>query len=215
MFFALAGAIGPFLARILLFESVHRLGAALTGTLGGIYPLFASFIAIIFLGEKITLLIFLGTFSIILGVGIISRMERGSQRKFRKLYICIPILSALFFGLADPIRKLGLNLLDSPILGAAIGTTTALVCLTLLLAYRGEISLPINERIHVFRIIWFNYELCSCGSFFCIKFWQGCICKSFNEYIPLICPSFFPYIFERNRKSYPFSCNWWDINCSW
>jgi len=146
MFFVLGGAIGSFLGVILIFEGIRRLGAALTSTLEGIYPLFASFFAIIFIGEKITLLIFLGTLSIILGVGIISRMDRGSQWKFRKLYIFIPILAALCFGLASPIQKLGLDLLDSPILGAAIGVTTGLACLTLYLAYRGEISLPINEK---------------------------------------------------------------------
>jgi len=146
MFFVLVGVIGGFLGLFLFYEGIHRLGAALTSTLLGIYPLFASFFAIIFIGEKITLLIFLGTLSIILGVGIISRMKSGSQWKFRKLYIFIPILSALFWGLADTIRKLGIDLLDSPILAAAIGAITTLTCLTLFLAYRGEISFPINER---------------------------------------------------------------------
>jgi len=146
MFFVLGGAMAAFLGMLFLFEGIRRLGAALTSTLSGICPLFASFFATIFIGEKITLLIFLGTLSIILGVGIISKPESGSQWKFRKLYMFIPILAALCFGLAAPIRKLGIDLLDSPILGAAIGTTTALACLTLYLAYRGEIALPINEK---------------------------------------------------------------------
>lgn len=55
IFFALGGAIGPFLGRLFLFEGIRRLGAVLTGSLVGIFPLFASFTAIIFLGEKITL----------------------------------------------------------------------------------------------------------------------------------------------------------------
>jgi uncharacterized membrane protein len=146
MFFVLGGAIGGFLGLFLIYEGIYRLGAALTSSLIGIYPLFASLFAIIFIGEKITLLIFLGTLSIILGVGIISMPGRRSQWKFRKLYLFIPILAALCHGLASLIRKLGLDLLDSPILGAAIGTTTALACLTLYLAYRGEIALPINEK---------------------------------------------------------------------
>jgi uncharacterized membrane protein len=80
-------------------------------------------------------------------------MDRGSQRKFRKLYIFIPILAALCFGLSGPIRKLGLDLLDAPILGAAIGSTTGLACLTLLLTCKRKISLPINEKGSIYFVI--------------------------------------------------------------
>ncbi len=146
VFFVLGGVFGGFLGVFFLYEGINRLGAALTSTINGIYPLFASFFAIILIGEKITLLIFLGTLSIIFGVGMISGLGRGSQLKFKKLYLFIPILSALFWGLSTTIRKLGIDLLDSPILAAAIGTTTALTFLTLLLAFRGKISFPINER---------------------------------------------------------------------
>lgn len=145
MFFALGGAFGTFLGVVFLYEGIHRVGAALTCTLSSISPLFASFFAIILLGEKITLLIFLGTLTIILGVGLISMLEDKSQWKFRKLYIFLPILSALFWGWSDITKKLGMDLLNSPVMAAAIGTTTALACLVLLMAYKGEISFPINE----------------------------------------------------------------------
>jgi len=59
----------------------------------------------------------------------------------------------LCFGLADTILKLGLDLLDSQILGAAIAATTALACLTFFSAYRGERLLPINEEGSIYFVI--------------------------------------------------------------
>ncbi len=153
LFFVLGGAIGPFLGRLFLFDGLRRLGAALASTINGIYPLFASLIAIIFLGEKITLFIFLGTVSITLGVGIISWSKSGSQWKFRKVYLIIPILASLCFGFSDSIMKFGLGLMDFPILGAAVMSTTALASLTLFLICKGELSLPIREEGSIYLVI--------------------------------------------------------------
>ncbi len=153
LFFVLAGIIGPFLGRLLLFDGLHRLGAALASTLNGVYPLFASLIAIILLGEKITLLIFIGTLSIFLGVGIISWTKSGHRLKFRKLYLIIPILAALFFGFADSIMKFGLNLMGFPIIGSAVMSTTALASLTLFLICKGDFSLPIREEGSIYLVI--------------------------------------------------------------
>ncbi len=146
MFLVLGGIFGEFLGVYVLYASIRRVGAAITGSLVGIHPLFSSLLAITFIGEKITLLIFLGTISIIIGVGIISRTGDGHRWKFRKLYLFIPILAGLFWGLADTVRKLGIDLQNAPFLAAAIGVSAALVCLTLILGYRREISFPIKEK---------------------------------------------------------------------
>ena len=52
MFFVLVGVIGGFFGVFLFYEGIHRLGAALTSTLLGIYPLFAFLFALIFRGEN-------------------------------------------------------------------------------------------------------------------------------------------------------------------
>ncbi len=152
-------------------DGIRRLGANTAGSLRGIFPIFASLTAIIFLGEEITLLILLGTLSIILGVGMISGLGRESPIKFRKTDICIPILAAACFGLADTVRKLGLDLLNYPFFGAAIGATTAIACLTLLSAYRWGLSLPLrNKGAQYFVISGLSTSFALVALFFALSF---------------------------------------------
>ena len=205
MLFALAGAIAPFLGRLFLFDSIRRLGSSLAGPLYGSFPLFASITAVIFLGEKITLLIFLGTLTIILGVGIISIMEIGPRQKFRKLDLCIPILAAFCFGFSGPIRKLGLDLLDFPILGAAVGSLTALACLTFLLIFRGELSFPINEEGSIYFVMTgLVTSIALVALFFALSFGTVVLVIPLMGTSPLFVLIFSRIFFKRIEKITPF-----------
>ena len=203
--FALSGAIAPFLGRLFLFEGIFRLGSSLAASFRGIYPLFATFTAIIFLGEKITLLIFLGTLSIISGAVIVSSSNIGSKLKFRKLDISIPILGALCFGLADPIRKFGLGLLNSPILGAAIGSTTALACLTLFLTYRRKIVLPVNNEGTKYLVIsGFVTSFALMTLFFALSFGSVVLVTPLSGTAPLFVLIFSHVFLKQVEKVTPF-----------
>jgi len=132
-------------------------------------------------------------------------MEKGSQGKFRKLDLYIPILAALCFGLADPIRKLGLDLMDSPILGAAIGSTTALVCLTFLMAYKGKVSLPIKEKGAIYFVIsGLIYSLALVALFFALRFGRVVFVTPLTGTSPLFVLLFSHIFFKGIEKVTPF-----------
>lgn len=138
-------------------------------------------------------------------MGIISRMERGRQGKFRKLYLYIPILAALCFGLVDPIRKLGIDLLDSPILGAAIGSTTALVCLTILMVYKGKVSFSIKEKGSIYFVIsGLIYSLALVALFFALRFGRVVFVTPLTGTAPLFVLLFSHIILKGIEKVTPF-----------
>jgi uncharacterized membrane protein len=90
-------------------------------------PLIASALAILVLGERVTLPIVVGTIVIVAGTMLLSAGGRraGVQRR----YLVLPILSATCFGVVAVLRKLGLAEMG-PVPGAAINATAALIAVS-------------------------------------------------------------------------------------
>lgn len=135
-YFVIAGIFSPALVRWLYFISLDRIGPSVSSSILATGPAFTAIIAIVLLDEKITLQIGLGIMIIIGGIVIFERdvnHEAGVGKRNSKDLI-FPLLSALFFSFAVVTRKMGLNILDSPIFGVTVGFVTsmviyALVCL--------------------------------------------------------------------------------------
>jgi uncharacterized membrane protein len=129
IYFMVAGLFSPALVRWLYFISLDRIGPSVSSSILATGPAFTAIIAIVVLNEKITLQISLGILTIIGGIVILERdmnNETGIGKRRRKDLI-FPLLSALFFSFAVITRKLGLNILDSPIFGVTVGFVTSLV----------------------------------------------------------------------------------------
>jgi uncharacterized membrane protein len=126
-FFVLAGIIGTVAGRFLRFMAIQRLGAAIASPLNNLNPLVSTGLAILLLGEQVTLPILAGTVVIVAGATLLSM--GGRQVGFRAWHLVLPILSAFCFGVVAIFRKIALNDIGA-IAGTAINVTTALIVFT-------------------------------------------------------------------------------------
>jgi uncharacterized membrane protein len=134
-FFVLAGLLGTVAGRLLRFVSIEQVGAPIAAALTGLNPLISSGLAILILGERVTLPIVFGTVVIVAGTVLLSL--DGRRVGVRPIQIAIPILSATCFGVVAILRKLGLSQ-TGPVLGTAVNATTALVAFTTFLVVAGQ-----------------------------------------------------------------------------
>jgi uncharacterized membrane protein len=124
--FVLAGFVGNFLGRYLLFVSIHFIGVARTTVLSQTQPIWSSILALIFLGESIGLGAGAGTLGIVIGASIIvlgrkEKEEEGILNTTLTLYF-LPFLVALVHAIAPIFRKFGFALIPSA--PFAIGVAT-------------------------------------------------------------------------------------------
>ena len=134
VYFVIAGIFSPALVRWLYFISLDRIGTSVSSSILATGPAFTAIIAIVLLKEAITLQIGLGILIIIAGIIIFERdmnHEKGVGKASSKDLI-YPLLSALFFSFAVVTRKMGLNILDSPIFGVTVGFVTSMVIYALI-----------------------------------------------------------------------------------
>lgn len=133
--FVLAGLIGTVAGRLLRFFAIEAVGASITGAFMNVTPLVSSGLAILFLGERVTLPIVLGTLVIVAGATLLS--TGGRSLGVRPAQLWLPILSATCFGIVAILRKLGLSGM-APVPGTAVNVTTALVVFTAFLVASGQ-----------------------------------------------------------------------------
>jgi len=127
LFFGLAGLIGTVGGRLLRFVAIDKVGPSIAAALGNVQPLIAAGLAILLLGERVTLPILGGTMVIVFGTALLS--ASGRRLGFRLRHIAIPLLSAACFGVVAVLRKVGLGH-TGVVMGSAINVTTALVAVT-------------------------------------------------------------------------------------
>lgn len=132
--FAAAGILAPGIARMLRYTSLERLGVAKSTPITSTSPLVSISIAVVFLGEKLTLPIILGTLLIILGVLVVSQ-----KGKIGRKDLLFALGAAFFAGVSTPIRKYGLTVLDSPVLSAVVTASVALLIAFTIIAVTGGI----------------------------------------------------------------------------
>lgn len=125
MAFIAAGVVGTALGRIVLFEGIERIGASIAGSVNNIHPLFAALVSILFLQEHVTALLLAGTLTTTVGIILLSLGDYRASN-WKNFAILLPIASAAVFGTSQVIRKIGLVMMPSPILAAAVNTIAAL-----------------------------------------------------------------------------------------
>jgi uncharacterized membrane protein len=133
--FALAGLVGTVGGRLLRFVSIERVGASVTAALNNLYPFVSTGLAILFLGERVTAAVAVGTVVIVLGTGLLS--ASGRRVGFARRDLAYPLLSATCFGVVAVLRKIGLGQMG-PIEGFVVNVTTALIAVTAFLLFSGR-----------------------------------------------------------------------------
>ena len=127
--FLLAGLVQPAFGFIMLMKAFERVGVARTAAIMGTSPLFGVSIAVLFLGERPSLSVAVGTVLIALGVILLS-LEEGTEGAMRWKAMSYPFLTALMFGLVPVLRKFGLNHIPSPLFGMTVASFSELISLT-------------------------------------------------------------------------------------
>jgi uncharacterized membrane protein len=136
-FFIASGLLGTVAGRFFRFKGIEKVGAPVSAAINNLHPFISTGLAILLLGEQVTLPILLGTCVIVLGTILLS--TSGRYVGFRPVHLFYPFLSAFCFGAVVIIRKLGLSH-ASPMFGYAINVTTAFIALTAYLMASGQFS---------------------------------------------------------------------------
>ena len=121
------GFFQPGLTRLLSYKGIDALGVAITDPIRATTPLFSAIMAIIFLGEQITLPIVAATMMIIAGITLLS--WRGGSMKLTgsAVYLWYPIAASALAGATQVVRKFGMAAVPHPFLAAAVTATSSLV----------------------------------------------------------------------------------------
>jgi DME family drug/metabolite transporter len=118
-YFVLAGICAPGLARMFRDTGLKRLGVTVSSPIVSTNTLFSVLMAIFFLGEEITAFIVVGALMIFAGVNLIT-WRNGNNGDWNKRDVIFPLTAAFFFAISTSFRKMGLNQMEFPIVGAAI-----------------------------------------------------------------------------------------------
>jgi uncharacterized membrane protein len=136
--FAVAGVLASFFGRLFLYRGLDEVDVSITSSIVGSSPLFSAVTAAILLGERFEPVIYIGILLIVSGVATLSLGGRTRHRPdWRRSGIVWALLASACYGLSVTTRKVGYNILNSPILGATTGAFASLsVYLTFLMVSR-------------------------------------------------------------------------------
>jgi uncharacterized membrane protein len=143
-YFVFSGVVGTAGGRLFRVVAIHKVGASVAAAVNNLAPLIASALAILLLGERVTLPIVAGTMVITAGTILLSLS--GKYVGFRVRDLGFPLLAASCFGTVAVVRKLGLGH-AGPLFDSAINITAAMVAsTTFVLATRNQGSLRCDRR---------------------------------------------------------------------
>ena len=135
--FALMGIIQPSLSMYLANEAYSRAGATVTSTFAATAPLFAAALAIVFLGERLTLAIAAGTLLTVLGIVALSWTPRGSRRqRLVAAALVFATATAAIRGVNHFVGKIGMELLPNAFMAAFCSFAVSFVILAAVYRWR-------------------------------------------------------------------------------
>ena len=128
-YFVLAGIFVPALGQFLQMQSVSRVGPTLTALLGNITPVISAAVAIVFLGEHFSLSMALGFGLMVVGVGLAGRVVPQHARSFALWALLLRMGAAAARGLAQPVSKIGMLEIPSPVFATLVMASVSTVVL--------------------------------------------------------------------------------------
>ncbi|WP_436346365.1 EamA family transporter [Natronorubrum sp. FCH18a] len=131
--FVFAGVVGTALGRITIFVGVDRVGASLNSTILSTRPLFATLIALVFLGEPLGPVTGLGIVVLVAGLSLLTISKGGDLGGWQPRDLLWPIAAAATFAVANVSRRYGM--LETPISALEAVALNEAAGLIALLAY--------------------------------------------------------------------------------
>jgi len=136
-FFILAGLVGTMGGRLLRFLSIETTGPSVSAALVNLNPLVSTALAVLVLGERVTLPLLAGTLVTIAGTTLLSLGGRAVG--IRPVMLLMPLGSACCFGTVAVLRKLALDG-AGVVIGAAANVTAAFAAFTAFLLVTGQVG---------------------------------------------------------------------------
>jgi DME family drug/metabolite transporter len=146
--FVIAGVLQA-VVRQLTYIGIEKIGAARSGPIRASVPLWSATLAIVFLGERMTTGIALGTLLVFAGIVLISWRADEGIKDFRPWYVIAPLLAAMLGGVVYPLRRYALRYSDEPIYFGAIVGVVGLLCTSL------YIAVPATKE----RLVWHRQSI--------------------------------------------------------
>ncbi|MEF8801008.1 MAG: DMT family transporter [Halolamina sp.] len=128
--FLLAGVFGTALGRLATFTGVDRVGASVNSAGVSARPLFATILAVLFLGEAAALSTAVGVVVLVIGLATLALAKGGDISGWEPYELLFPIAAAGCFAIGNVLRRYGLTSSDVTSLEAvALNELAALVVL--------------------------------------------------------------------------------------
>ncbi len=144
-YLAVAGLLGPAVGRVLYFAAIHYLGVARALPLASTMPLFGALFGITLLGERPGVGVILGTVLIVAGCIGITRKKAGDT-SWNRRQLWIPFVGVLAFSFSHVFRKMGVEMVGSPLVAITVMSAAGMIFLYFLARF-----LPADQRLQLGR----------------------------------------------------------------
>jgi DME family drug/metabolite transporter len=135
LIFVAVGVFQPGLTRLLTYKGIDALGVAITDPIRATTPLFSAIMAILFLGEQVTVPIIVATLTIMAGIALLSWRSGSMKLAGSAVFLWYPIAASALAGASQVVRKFALAAVPHPFLAAAVTASSSLVVSILTLWY--------------------------------------------------------------------------------
>jgi drug/metabolite transporter (DMT)-like permease len=138
LFFIVAGLLAPGIVRLMYFKGMEAVGVSGNASVFATYPIYSSILAVLILGEVLVAENWIGIICVMVGIVYMERnlsnSETSPKKTPRKGFV-FPLFASLTFAFSQIVRKQGLNICNEPLLGVAIGYSSALLLYIILLVF--------------------------------------------------------------------------------
>lgn len=124
--FVLGGLFGGGIGRRWMYLAIEKIGASPAAAIKNAAPVITTALAILFLGERVTLLHWLAIVTIVAGITLITWRKGLGARHVLSVGVLAALGSALSYGVRPLFLKYGLDAANLPLTGALIGAVAAL-----------------------------------------------------------------------------------------
>jgi drug/metabolite transporter (DMT)-like permease len=137
--FLFGGLVGTAVGRIGNYEGIDRVGASINSAVIASNPLFATILALAFLGEAVSIVQAAGIVVVVVGLVLLTFSKGGDVTGWRFSELCFPLLAAIAYGTASVIRRFGLTTTPArPLEAVALNETAALFGLAVFALWSGR-----------------------------------------------------------------------------
>jgi len=137
--FTVAGLFGTAFGRILVFAGVDRVGASVNSAGISARPLFATLLALGFLGEPLGALTGVGVAVLVTGLVSLTYSKGGDKSGWRARDLLFPLGAAAVFAAGNVLRRFGFTDTNAtPLQAVAVNETAALVAIVAYAVARGR-----------------------------------------------------------------------------